>query len=948
MTRDTTARTLGTGALAIADAQPRRAWGLAGQALELARVAHDPESAAIAERARGLAALHLADLDTALRCERAAVRLARRARNPTLAAEARMTLAYVLSCRGRPGRAIGVIDRACADLDGLQRLRADAQRGAILQQLGRLGEALDAYRDVLPRLRAAGDWVWTWRVLNNRGVLQVFRYHFAEALTDLREAEQLSEREGLGLLAAQVQENLGFAHSRQGAIPEALRHFQEAERRYRVLGVGVSSLLLDRAETLLSVRLAREARATAEQAVEELTRTRGGFKLPEGHLLVATAALLAGDCGTALPAARQAATAFTRQHRGGWSALARLVGLRCRLGQNLPVAVSEVVRIAAALDAAGWRLPALDARIIAARLALSRGRPAQARTLLADGIPRTGPAELRIRACQAVALRHLIDGHRRAASAAITAGLRIAEQYRATLGAPDLLAHVSGQRTELAEMGLRMAIEARSARRVLAWAERGRASHLLLTRARPPADPALATALTEVRAVVAELADARRAGRPVAALERRQTTLENRVRDHLHSRRGDYADVAAPATVDQLTAALGDAVLLEYVESDNHLYVLLVADGRVRLRPLGPVAAMTGLLEHLPFAMRRAAAGTGRSAEAAGTLLVSLGTKLDNLLIRPVRPDLAGRPLVVVPTGPLQSLPWALLPSCTDRPVTVSPSATLWHQAAHSQAARSQAAHSQAVGGTAAASPGAAGAAGSAQTGSAQLGSAQLGSVQAGSVQAGSDQAGSDQAGSDRAGSVRAGGIRSARWLAVAGPDLPGAGAEIEALRRLNPEAGVLTGEAATAGAVLAALPGAGLAHLAAHGTFRRDNPLFSSLRLADGPLTVHDLQTLDGVPEVVILAACDSGLSLVCPGDELLGFSAALLAMGSRALIAAMLPVPDGPSAVLMTTLHRELAAGAPPATALTTARRDLLTDGGPAERVAAAGFVCIGAGLT
>ena len=77
----------------------------------------------------------------------------------------------------------------------------------------------------------------------------------------------------------------------------------------------------------------------------------------------------------------------------------------------------------------------------------------------------------------------------------------------------------------------------------------------------------------------------------------------------------------------------------------------------------------------------------------------------------------------------------------------------------------------------------------------------------------------------------------------------------------------MLTGEAATAAAVLAALPHAGIAHLAAHGTFRRDNPLFSSLRLADGPLTVYDLQTLPGVPELVILAACDSGLSLVCPG---------------------------------------------------------------------------------
>ncbi|GIE53680.1 CHAT domain-containing protein [Amorphoplanes nipponensis] len=876
MVRDTTAGALGNEALRLVDAQPRRAWSRAAQALELARRAHDPASAAVAERARGLAALHLADLDTALRCERGAVRLARRAGNPTLAAEARMSLAYVLSCRGQPGRALGVIDRARADLTGVQRSRATAQRGAILQQLGRLGEALETYREVLPRLRTARDWVWTWRVLNNRGVLQVFRYHFAEALADLRAAERLSRREGLGLLAANVQENLGFAHSRRGAVPEALRHFAEAEQQYRALGVGVSSLLLDRSELLLSVRLAREAREAAEQVVAELTRSRGGFKLPEGHLMVATAALLAGDCGAALPAARQAAAAFARQHRDDWSAVARLIALRCRLGQGLHVAVPQLVRAAEALDAAGWRLPALDARITAARLALERGRRGEARALLAaaGAARRAGPAELRIRAWQATALGHLVDGRRRAASSAISAGLRIAEQYRATLGAADLLAHVSGHRTELVELGLRMAVEARSARRVLCWAERGRASHLLLARAQPPRDPVLAAELTQVRAVVAELTDARRSGAPVAALERRQAVLENRVRDRLRRRHGDYTGAAAPASVAQLTEALDGAAVLEYVESAGLLYVLLVAGGRVRMRPLGRAAEFTGPLEHLPFAMRRAAARDPHTAEAAGRLLTSLGRRLDDLLIRPVRAELGDRPLVIVPTGALQSLPWALLPSCAERPVTVSPSLTLWHQAARRAP-------------------------------------------------------------------------RGGAPLAVAGPDLPGAVAEIAALRRLHPAARVLTGAAATTAAVLAALPHAGIAHLAAHGTFRRDNPLFSCLRLADGPLTVHDLQTLPGVPDLVILAACDSGLSLVCPGDELLGFSAALLTMGARALIAALLPVPDVPAAELMTTVHRELAAGAAPAAALATARRDLVRHGGPAERVAAAGFVCLGAGL-
>ena len=48
---------------------------------------------------------------------------------------------------------------------------------------------------------------------------------------------------------------------------------------------------------------------------------------------------------------------------------------------------------------------------------------------------------------------------------------------------------------------------------------------------------------------------------------------------------------------------------------------------------------------------------------------------------------------------------------------------------------------------------------------------------------------------------------------------------------------------------VLGALDGAPLAHIAAHGTFRADSPLFSSLRMDDGPLTVHDFERLGRAP---------------------------------------------------------------------------------------------------
>ena len=56
-----------------------------------------------------------------------------------------------------------------------------------------------------------------------------------------------------------------------------------------------------------------------------------------------------------------------------------------------------------------------------------------------------------------------------------------------------------------------------------------------------------------------------------------------------------------------------------------------------------------------------------------------------------------------------------------------------------------------------------------------------------------------------------------------------------------NPGARVLRGDDATVDRVVAAVAGADLVHVAAHGRFRSDGPLFSSFRLADGALTIDE-----------------------------------------------------------------------------------------------------------
>jgi CHAT domain len=168
----------------------------------------------------------------------------------------------------------------------------------------------------------------------------------------------------------------------------------------------------------------------------------------------------------------------------------------------------------------------------------------------------------------------------------------------------------------------------------------------------------------------------------------------------------------------------------------------------------------------------------------------------------------------------------------------------------------------------------------------------------------------------------------------VAGPRLRHATAEVRALAALHPDATVLYGKAATVQASLAALESAALAHLACHGHFRSDSPLFSALELADGPLDVYQLQRLRRAPELVVLSACDLAISGVHSGDELLGLAAALLGLGTRTIVASIVPVPDSAARRMMLTFHRELLSGASAATALSRAQ-------GQAE---VAGFVCLG----
>jgi predicted metal-dependent hydrolase len=175
---------------------------------------------------------------------------------------------------------------------------------------------------------------------------------------------------------------------------------------------------------------------------------------------------------------------------------------------------------------------------------------------------------------------------------------------------------------------------------------------------------------------------------------------------------------------------------------------------------------------------------------------------------------------------------------------------------------------------------------------------------------------------------------------AFAGPDLVRSAEEVKAIGVLWPDAAVYTDDAARQDALVSALTSATVVHVAAHGQHQAENPLFSSIRLADGPVFAYELDQTARAAEHVVLSACELGQATIRPGDEALGLTSVLLHLGTRCVVSGVARVHDDVAAQVMARYHRGLATGLDSASALAGACA--------AEDTLTAPFVCFGAAFT
>jgi tetratricopeptide (TPR) repeat protein len=831
---------------------PRRYGPIAAELVTHTRRSGPPEALALALRAQ--AWLHRAQFAPAgaKRLLNEAAAVARRNGLDETLADVLMTRAAVNQELGNLAGAQRDLDAAAPLVGGDRAIELTFQAAVLHQNIGRLGTAGAAYRRLLAdpgtsaRLRVAAA--------NNLAMIESQHGRHAAALRLLDDAGRLAPGVGPAPVAT-VLETRAWVTVHAGRLAEGIRLFDAAARALEAAGLPLGEHYVEYADALMDLRLIPEAGDAARAAAAEFRLGGAPLMGAEAELRVAQLALLDGDPAGAQTAASAAVRSFRRQGRAGWTARASLVLVEARLRAGTATAADlrAARRVCRALEAQGTWSYAVNAYLIAGRVAAGLGRRADAVAALRRGaeLARTSPVLVRLRGRVAGATAAALVSDDAAVLTHCRRGLSDLARHRTALPSMELRALASGHGEELGRLGLEVMVRGGSPPRVLDWMERTRAAGLLAVEPPGGTDVDDLEALRGIHAELEALATGSRMPGVPAPLLARQRTVEDRIRRAGWQRRTENRAVTATIRPARLRGLLGARVLVEYAVLNGRLIAVVIEPRRSRLVPLGPVAAVLDQVRTLFFALRRLTRPLPGSSLAAARLSADLRvTRLRMLLIEPlaVADDAE---LVIVPVGDLHGIPWSAL---RDAPTSLAPSAGLW-----------------------------------ARTRETALASG------------------------------------AGPTVLIEGPGLPGAAAEIRRLRALYPDATAISPPDSTAPAVLRRLDGAGLAHLACHGRLRSDNPLFSSLVLSDGPLTVQELHHSGVAPRRLVLASCQSGADVAYAGDEVVGFVSSLLARGTAGVVAGVAAVPDVAAADLMVALHERLAGGGTLAHALYDARRGL-----------------------
>jgi CHAT domain-containing protein len=857
--------------------EPARAQDAAQALAALATPEAEPQVHALAHWTAGIAALAGGQLnDALLRLEQAQAGFEALA-DGQHAAETRVPQMVALSMLGRDDVAQRCAEQALAQFlqsgDERSAGKIELNLGTMLSRQDRHAEAEALYRRAAVRFARSGDAEYS--IVADIGIANTltWQYRFDEALRVNARARMRAGQRGLAILSAQAEQAIGRIELNRGRWRPALQALAAACSQLAAAQAPPQRRIEAEAalaDAYLAVHLLDEAVTLYDQVIHQASALQAPTEEAWAWLQRARALGHRAEPEKALVSLDRARALYGRTGNPSALAYADLCRARFALAAGrASEALASAGEAAAALGAIpGWQL---EAQVVMAGARLAQGDTAEAEAQLTEVLA-AAVAQPAVRASCLLGLGRVAE--LRSATALAT------QRYE------ELLAEADTERRALPDDEFRAALAADAqqahTRLVALAAGQGDAAGLLLAlergRARalaaslpddsaPLHAPAESTLWRWLRArwqdAVAEGDDERR-----VALE--DTLAETRRRAAL-AQPGPAPAAATAAPVPdlaQLQASLApDAALLWFhLAGEQLLAVVLRPDAVAQV--VVPATDLPDRVRGLRFQIDALRFGGAAALAAHGPQLqqramAHLRALYDGVWA-PVAPHLAGcRQVVVMPDGGLHYLPFAALHDGQDwllarHTLSLAPSAAVWQRLQ----GRPPRAWTQAV-------------------------------------------------------------VVGVGGGGVDGETLPHVAHEVAAVAAAwaGPST-TLCGAAATQPAVLAAAAGADLLHLACHGRFRADNPAFCELLLADGPWTLMDLRQARLGAALVTLSACETGLSRIDPGGELLGLVRAFMLAGAETVVATLWPVSDEASAHLIADFYRALGADAAPAEALRTAQ--------------------------
>ena len=769
--------------------------------------------------------------------------------------------------------------------------RVDINLGNVFYRQDRFDEALECYERAYEELLHHHDAEGMAAVLSNLAVCYITLNRFAKALEVYENARRHCEKEGMPLLVAQADYNIAYLYFLRGEYGRAIEMLRAARASAKKLSDGYHVALcnLDLSELYIELNLGAEAGELARDAHAAFEQLGMGYEAAKALAFAAIAASQQGQSFEGLKLFAEAKERFVREKNLVWPSLIDLYQALVLYNEGR---LFEAKRLCAAAEEffRDSTLPrkAILAELLSGRIAFRmgdvEGAMQRCRATL-DRLQTLDAPVLRYQAELMAGQLELARGRHADAFERFKGARTDLETLRGNLRGEELKIAFFRNKLEVYERLVELCMTGQgSFAEAYAFIEQAKSRALLDLLVQPlhtpaPDDAGQSELVRSIRNLREELnwyynLIEREQLRPEERSQERIEMLERQARaretDLMRSLQEATLAEAAEAglraashvPLEEVRAALpADAAIVEYFLVQDRFVACVITHNDLQLVPVTLQSRVANAMRLLQFQLSKFRLDPQYVETFSDALLQSTQAHLKSLyaeLIEPVAPFVSGAEhLILVPHGLLHYIPFHALYDGTNY---LADRVTVSY-------------------------------------------------APSASVYAVCRQKPAAETGGD---------------FLVMGVDdalAPSIRDEATTVAAMFDGTKLFLGAAASEDVLRAHAPHCRMVHIATHGYFRQDNPMFSSIRLGGSYLSLYDLYHLRLPTDLVVLSGCATGLNSVTPGDELIGLSRGLLHAGAQSVVLSLWDVHDKSTAEFMTAFYAGLRDGKSKAESLRSA---------------------------